>query len=96
MLSLCRIGFKSPATISQTQETSQYDGTPGKLAARGRHDPCVVPRATPIVEAMAALVVMDMLLQQKARTGAAGLLPKLDVASVPKSMGVGVVDIRGA
>lgn len=48
------------------------------------------------MEAMAALVVMDMLLQQKARTGAAGLLPKLDVASVPKSMGVGVVDIRGA
>ncbi|KAI9512308.1 chorismate synthase [Russula earlei] len=62
-----RIGFKSPATISQEQETAQYDGTPGTLAARGRHDPCVVPRAVPIVEAMAALVVMDELLIQNAR-----------------------------
>ena len=52
-----RVGFKSPATISQAQETAQYDGTPGTLAARGRHDPCVVPRAVPIVEAMAALGV---------------------------------------
>ncbi|KAH8834840.1 chorismate synthase [Flagelloscypha sp. PMI_526] len=69
-----KLGFKSPATISQAQETSQYDGTPGTLAARGRHDPCVVPRAIPIVEAMAALVVMDMLLIQKSRQGAMGLL----------------------
>ena len=44
------VGFKSPATISQAQETAQYDGTSGTLAARGRHDPCVVPRAVPIVE----------------------------------------------
>ena len=54
-----RVGFKSPATISQAQETAQYDGTPGSLAARGRHDPCVVPRAVPIVEAMAAIVVLE-------------------------------------
>ena len=54
-----RLGFKSPATISQVQATAQYDGTPGTLATRGRHDPCVVPRAVPIVEAMAALVVME-------------------------------------
>jgi chorismate synthase len=54
-----RIGFKSPATISQAQETAQYDGTKGTLAARGRHDPCVVPRAVPIVEGMAAMVVME-------------------------------------
>jgi len=58
-LSWSRIGFKSPATISQAQETAQYDGTPGYLAARGRHDPCVVPRAVPIVEAMAAIVVLE-------------------------------------
>ena len=69
------IGFKSPATISQSQETAQYDGTPGTLAARGRHDPCVVPRAVPIVEAMAALVVMDELLIQSARKAAGSLLP---------------------
>ena len=55
----CRLGFKSPATISQAQATAQYDGTAGSLAARGRHDPCVVPRAVPIVEAMAAIVVME-------------------------------------
>lgn len=70
-----RIGFKSPATISRSQETAQYDGTPGTLAARGRHDPCVVPRAVPIVEAMAALVVMDELLIQSARKSAGSLLP---------------------
>ena len=46
--------FKSPATIPQTPETAQYDGTPGSLAACGRHDPCIVPHAVPIVEAMAA------------------------------------------
>lgn len=54
-----RIGFKSPATISQEQQTTSYGGVEGVLATRGRHDPCVVPRATPIVEAMAALVIME-------------------------------------
>ncbi|KAH9964514.1 chorismate synthase [Russula dissimulans] len=79
-----RIGFKSPATISQSQETVQYDGTPGILAARGRHDPCVVPRAVPIVEAMAALVVMDELLIQYARRSATSLLPP--VTTLPPTM----------
>ncbi|KAI0252666.1 chorismate synthase [Lactifluus subvellereus] len=76
--------FKSPATISQAQETSQYDGTHGTLAARGRHDPCVVPRAVPIVEAMAALVVMDELLIQGARKSAASLLPP--ITTLPPTM----------
>ncbi|KAG1777282.1 chorismate synthase [Suillus placidus] len=79
-----RIGFKSPATISQAQHTAQYDGTPGTLAARGRHDPCVVPRAVPIVEAMAAIVVMDQLLVQNARKTAAGLLPP--ITTLPPTM----------
>jgi chorismate synthase len=79
-----RIGFKSPATISQAQETAQYDGTPGTLAARGRHDPCVVHRAVPIVEAMAALVVMDQLLIQNSRKTAASLLPP--VTTLPPTM----------
>ncbi|KAI0005420.1 chorismate synthase [Russula compacta] len=79
-----RIGFKSPATISQGQETAQYDGTPGTLAARGRHDPCVVPRAVPIVEAMAALVAMDELLIQNARKSTASLLPP--VTTLPPTM----------
>ncbi|KAF9535796.1 chorismate synthase [Crepidotus variabilis] len=79
-----RVGFKSPATISQAQETAQYDGTPGSLAARGRHDPCVVPRAVPIVEAMAALVTIDLLLQQNARKAATSLLPA--VTTLPPTM----------
>ena len=54
-----RIAFKSPATIGISQDTSTYDGVKGSLAARGRHDPCVVPRAVPIVESMAALVIME-------------------------------------
>ncbi|RXW19404.1 hypothetical protein EST38_g6450 [Candolleomyces aberdarensis] len=79
-----RIGFKSPATISQAQATAQYDGTPGTLAARGRHDPCVVPRAVPIVESMAAIVVMDQLLQQEARKAAASRLPP--IKTLPPTM----------
>ncbi|KAF8555904.1 chorismate synthase [Imleria badia] len=79
-----RIGFKSPATISQAQNTAQYDGTPGTMAARGRHDPCVVPRAVPIVEGMAAIVVMDQLLIQNARKTAASLLPP--ITTLPPSM----------
>jgi chorismate synthase len=79
-----RIGFKSPATISQAQNTAQYDGTPGVLAARGRHDPCVVPRAVPIVEAMASLVVMDLLLAQNARSAATALLPP--ITTLPPTM----------
>lgn len=54
-----KVAFKSPATISQEQKTASYSGEAGSLAARGRHDPCVVARAVPIVEAMAALVIME-------------------------------------
>jgi len=79
-----RIGFKSPATIARAQATAKYDGSPGELAARGRHDPCVVPRAVPIVEAMAALVVMDHVLMQNARAGATMKLPA--VTTLPPTM----------
>ncbi|KAJ3020067.1 bifunctional chorismate synthase/riboflavin reductase [NAD(P)H] aro2 [Thoreauomyces humboldtii] len=70
-----KVAFKPPATIGQEQATATYEGTSGKLAAKGRHDPCVLPRAVPIVEAMAALTVMDALLQQLGRQGARNLLP---------------------
>jgi len=63
-----RIGFKPPATISLPQETVDFDGKAATLEAKGRHDPCVVPRAVPIVESMAALVILDMLLRQESRT----------------------------
>lgn len=68
------VAFKSAATISQAQETATYDGTDGVLAARGRHDPSVTPRAVPIVEAMAALVIVDNLLLQKAREYGASIV----------------------
>lgn len=54
-----RVAFKPTATLIQKQETVSVDGTPTVLQGRGRHDPCVVPRAVPIVEAMTALVLMD-------------------------------------
>lgn len=72
-----KVAFKSPATISQAQSTAKYNGEAGTLEARGRHDPCVVARAVPIVEAMAALVIMDAVLIQNARKTAASLLPPL-------------------
>jgi len=59
-----RVAFKPPATISRPQETVDLEGRPVTLEARGRHDPCVVPRAVPIVEAMAALVLVDLGLRQ--------------------------------
>ncbi|KAG5356263.1 Chorismate synthase [Yarrowia sp. B02] len=64
------IAFKPPATISQEQQTATYAGKDGVLAAKGRHDPNVVPRAVPIVEAMAALVIADAHLIQESRKGA--------------------------
>jgi chorismate synthase len=54
-----RVAFKPTATILQKQKTVDVHGTDTELAARGRHDPCVLPRAVPIVEAMAALVLLD-------------------------------------
>ena len=63
-----RVAFKPPATIGQAQKTVDLDGRQTVLEARGRHDPCVVPRAVPIVESMAALVLADAALMQHART----------------------------
>lgn len=79
-----RCAFKSPATIAKEQQTATYNGESGVLAARGRHDPCVVPRAVPIVESMAALVIMDAVLLQNARTSLTKLLPK--PSSLPPTM----------
>lgn len=62
-----RVAFKPVATISVDQETVSAAGEPTRLAASGRHDPCVLPRAVPIVDAMAALVIMDHYLKQRAQ-----------------------------
>lgn len=61
-----RVAFKPTATISQSQATVTAAGEDSTLAARGRHDPCVLPRAVPIVEAMTALVLCDHALRQRA------------------------------
>jgi chorismate synthase len=61
-----RVAFKPTATIAREQETVTKDKTETTLAARGRHDPCVLPRAVPMVEAMALLVLCDHALRQKA------------------------------
>jgi chorismate synthase len=65
-----RVAFKPPATISLKQETVTSSQQQTQLAARGRHDPCVLPRAVPIVESMAALVLCDHALRQRAISSA--------------------------
>jgi chorismate synthase len=64
-----RVAFKPTATILQSQKTVDVHGAPTELMGRGRHDPCVVPRAVPIVEAMTALVLVDHWMRQNAQCG---------------------------
>ncbi len=59
------VAFKPPSTIAQAQQAMDRSGTIVTLEAQGRHDPCVVPRAVPIVEAMTCLVLADHLLRQR-------------------------------
>ncbi|MDP0494643.1 MAG: chorismate synthase [Verrucomicrobiota bacterium JB024] len=66
-----RVGFKPTATILQPQATVDQSGAETELIGRGRHDPCVVPRAVPIVEAMTWLVLADQWMAQQARLGTA-------------------------
>ncbi len=69
-----RVAFKPTATISQRQDTVTTSGEATTLEAQGRHDPCVLPRAVPMVEAMVCLVLADHWLQQRA----VDVLPTLD------------------
>jgi chorismate synthase len=62
-----RVAFKPTATIAKPQQTVTVSGEDVELSARGRHDPCVLPRAVPMVEAMAALVLCDHALRQRAQ-----------------------------
>ena len=59
------IAFKPVSTIMRDQDSIDSKGNKVKVQGKGRHDPCVVPRAVPIVEAMAALVLADFLLLSK-------------------------------
>lgn len=70
-----RVAFKPTATIGLPQKTAAFDGSDAILAAKGRHDPCVALRAVPIVEAMAALVLGDMMLRQGRMSVSSGAPP---------------------
>ncbi|MFP6605550.1 MAG: chorismate synthase [Myxococcota bacterium] len=69
-----RVAFKPTATIRLAQQTVDRDGNAATLEARGRHDPCVLPRAVPMVEAMVCLVLADHWLRQRS----VDVLPALD------------------
>jgi len=60
-----KVAFKPVATIMQAQATVDSEGNAAEISGKGRHDPCVVPRAVPIVEAMAALVLADHWLRNR-------------------------------
>jgi chorismate synthase len=60
-----RVAFKPVATILTQQDTIDLEGNPTTLKAQGRHDPCVLPRAVPVVEAMAAMTILDHFLLNK-------------------------------
>ena len=66
---IVRAAFKPPATIMKEQETVNSEGHSVTIKGRGRHDPCVLPRAVPIVEGMIALVLTDHVLRQRGHTG---------------------------
>ena len=63
----CRIAFKPVATLLREQDTVDIHGEKTTLTAKGRHDPCVLPRAVPIVEAMAAITILDAFLSDKTK-----------------------------
>jgi chorismate synthase len=64
-----RVAFKPTATIMRAQKTVDIHGRAAELTGRGRHDPCVLPRAVPMIEAMTALVLVDHALRHKAQCG---------------------------
>ena len=66
---LFKVAFKPTATIMMEQATVSNTGSDTELKGRGRHDPCVLPRAVPMIEAMTALVLCDHLLRQRAQCG---------------------------
>ncbi|GAX75773.1 hypothetical protein CEUSTIGMA_g3216.t1 [Chlamydomonas eustigma] len=79
-----RIAFKPTSTIGVSQQTVTREGNEIELRARGRHDPCVVPRAVPMVESMVAMVLADQLLQHY---GQCELLPRDSTVMPDSSIG---------
>ena len=64
-----RVAFKPTSTIGREQNTVTREGEETTIRGKGRHDPCVLPRAVPMVESMIALVLVDALMQQQAQCG---------------------------
>jgi chorismate synthase len=65
---VCRLAIKPPSSIAKTQQTVTKQGDATDISVTGRHDPCICPRVVPVVEAMAALVVLDRLMVQRSIT----------------------------
>ena len=82
-----RVAVKPVSTIGRAQQTSTFDGKATTLEAKGRHDPYVLPRAVPIVETMAAMVLADLALQQLARAGS--MVPGAGGMAPPPAVGGG-------
>lgn len=80
---VCRVAFKATSTIGKIQQTVTRGGESSELRGKGRHDPCVLPRAVPMVEAMVALVLADQLMQHIAQCS---IMP-LDPATAPNPLG---------
>ncbi|CAD6888046.1 unnamed protein product, partial [Tilletia caries] len=86
LIYIARHGFRTAESATRHANTASYAGEDGILTTRGRHDPCVVPRAVPIVEAMAALVIIDAVLAQDGRVASSAQLPPGPVRALPPSM----------
>ncbi|MGF1495618.1 MAG: chorismate synthase [Elainellaceae cyanobacterium] len=82
---LIRAAFKPTATIRKEQRTVTRDGEATQLAAKGRHDPCVLPRAVPMVEAMVALVLCDHLLRHQGQCSVLPADPAVNLKATPKA-----------
>jgi len=70
------VAFKPVATVMHEQDTVDVQFRNTRLKGRGRHDPCVLPRAVPMVEAMTALVLLDHALRQTAQCGGSPEKPR--------------------
>ncbi|KAF6153350.1 hypothetical protein GIB67_003540 [Kingdonia uniflora] len=81
-----RVAFKPTSTIAKKQNTVNRDKEEIQLIARGRHDPCVVPRAVPMVEAMVALVLVDQLMAQYSQCHLLPINPALQEVMELKSL----------
>jgi len=80
-----RVAVKPVSTIGRKQHTATFTGKPAELEARGRHDPCVLPRTPPLVEGMAALVLADAAMLQRARVGSGSSLVLVHPEAVRKA-----------